>query len=62
MRMDNVKIVQSVAIPIFATDPPTASFSSPGLIWYNEASGSIRYTYNVTGSPGVHCVKSVNYT
>jgi len=62
MRMDDVNIVQSVSIPIFTTDPPTASLSSPGLIWYNDTSGSIRYTYNVTGSPGVYCIKSVNYT
>ena len=62
MRMDDVNIVQSINIPIFTTDPTSAELNSPGLIWYNDTSGSIRYTYNATGSPGVYCVKSVNYT
>jgi hypothetical protein len=62
MRMDNVKIIQSVNIPTFTTDPTSGSLTSPGLIWYNDTSGSIRYTYNATGSPGVYCIKSVNYT
>jgi len=62
MRMDDVRIVQSITIPILATDPPTSSLTSPGLIWYNDTSGSIKYTYNVTASAGVYCVKSAPYT
>jgi hypothetical protein len=57
MRIDEPIMIQNVIIPILSTDP--ASLSSPGLIWYNSTTGSIKYTYNVTGSPGVYCVKSV---
>lgn len=62
MRIDDVNIIQSVTIPIFANDPASNELTSPGLIWYNNTSGVIKYTYNVTGSPDVYCVKSVNYS
>jgi hypothetical protein len=52
----------SIVIPVFTEDPPSQSFTSPGLMWYNQTVGSLKYTYNSTGVDGLYCVKSVSYT
>lgn len=55
-------IIQDIVIPIYDVDPVSSSFTSPGLLWYNTTVGALRYTYNVTGSDLLYCVKDVPYT
>ena len=52
----------SINIPVFDTDPPSSTLTAPGLLWYNKTTGVLRYTYNVTGSDSLYCVKNVSYT
>lgn len=52
-------IIQDLEIPVFETDPPSQSLSSPGLFWYNKTVGALRYTYNLTGSDATYCTKTV---
>lgn len=54
--------IENIVVPVYDTDPPSGSLTSPGLIWYNTTAGSLRYTYNVTGSDTLYCVKSVSFT
>jgi hypothetical protein len=56
----NSILTGSVNIPIFNTDPISSTLISPGLIWYNSTIGALRYTYNVTGSDSLYCIKTMN--
>jgi hypothetical protein len=56
MIFDSPAIIADLAIPIYELDPPSQSFTSPGLIWYNTTLGTLKYTYNLTGSDSLYCV------
>jgi hypothetical protein len=58
MIFDSPAIIADLAIPVYQFDPPSQSFTSPGLIWYNTTLGTLRYTYNLTGSDSLYCVTS----
>lgn len=55
----NSTLIQDIVIPVFETDPPSGSFTSPGLMWYNTTVGTLKYTYNQTGSDSLYCVKTI---
>jgi hypothetical protein len=58
----NSILTGSINIPVLDSDPPYETLNRPGLIWYNSTVGALRYTYNVTDSNSLYCVKTVSYT
>lgn len=62
MDFYDAALIQDLQIPVYETDPPTGSLNSPGLLWYNNNVGALRYTYNLTSSAGVYCIRTINCT
>ncbi len=50
MKSNRLVNLNSLQIPVYDSDPPSGSLTSPGLMWFNQTSGSVRFTFNNTGS------------
>ena len=53
MKSNRLVNLNSLQIPVYDNDPPSGSLTSPGLMWFNQTSGSIKFTYNTSGSGNV---------